>query len=109
MAVAFAEDGKLDIGLVREPGRPGLRGIIAPEIMCSHRIGFGEAITERGLRAWKLLLQALDMTDRTRRTARGDVGQRREVIFVALRMSHELVTHRRHPNEVSDLLLFDQP
>jgi len=49
------------------------------------------------------------MRDRARRAAAGDVGQRRQVVIVAVRMVHQLEAHRRHANEIGDPLALDQP
>jgi hypothetical protein len=48
------------------------------------------------------------MGDRPRGAAGGDVGQRGEVVSVAVRMLHQLQAHRRHADEIGDLLLLDQ-
>ena len=96
-------------GALRAAGRSRLGGIIAPEIAAADGIGLGQAIAERRLGGGKLLLQPLDMADRARRAAGGDVGQRRQVVFVAVGMVHQLEAHRRHADEIGDLLLLDQP
>ncbi len=49
------------------------------------------------------------MAHGTRRPAGRDVLQRGEVVFVPVGMGHELEAHRRHPDEIGDLLFFDQP
>ena len=109
MAVALAEDGELDDRPVRPAGRGGLVVIIGPEIAAADRVGLGEAVAERRLGAREALLEPLDVGDRPRRAAGGDVGQRGEVVFVAVGMLHQLEAHRRHADEIGDLLLLDQP
>ena len=109
MAVALAEDGELDDRPVRPAGRGGLVGIILPEIAAADGIGLGEAVAQSRLSAPEALLQPLDVGDRPRRAAGGDVGQRRQIVFVAVGMLHQLEAHRRHADEIGDLLLLDQP
>ena len=48
------------------------------------------------------------MADRPRRSARGDVCQRAEIILVPVGMVHQLEAHRRDADEISHLLLLDQ-
>ena len=109
MAVALAQYGELDDRPVRPAGRGGLVVIIGPEIAAADRIGLGEAVAQRRLGAREAVLEPLDVRDRARRAAGGDVGQRGEVVFVAVGMLHQLEAHRRHADEIGDLLLLDQP
>ena len=74
-SVALAQNRQLDIGLVRAAGGSGLGGVIAPEIVTADGVGFGQTITERRLGQREFLAQPLNMADRPRRPARGDVGQ----------------------------------
>ena len=109
MRVIGAEDRDLDKRLRRPAGRCRLGRIVAPDAAAADRIGLGQAITERRLGLGEFVLQARDVADRPRRPAGGDILQGRQVIFVAIRVGHQLEAHGRHADEISDLLLLDQP
>ncbi len=109
MPVAFAQYGDLDRRPVRPSRRGGLVGVILPEIRAAHRIGFGEPVAQSGLGPLEAVLEPGDVGDRSGRPARGDVGQRGEIVFLAVGMLHQLEAHRRHSDEIGDLLVLDQP
>ena len=109
MDVALAQNLNLDKRRRRAPGRSRLVGIILPEIAAADGIGFGQAVTQRGLRAAKAFLQPGDVGGWPRCAAGGDVGHRAQVEFLAVRVVHQLEAHRRHPDEIGHFLCLDQP
>ena len=109
MPVALAEDRELDERLLRAAGRGRLGGIIAPEIAAADGVGLGQAIAERRLRVGKLLRsRSTWATGRGAPPAAMSVSGR-QIVFVAVGMVHQLEAHRRHADEIGDLLLLDQP
>ena len=109
-AVAGAEDRDLDERLLRPAGRGRLGGIIAPEIAAADGVGLGQAVAERRLRIreTRCCSRSTWLTGRGAPPAVMSVSDDRSYLC-AVGMVHELEAHRRHADEIGDLLLLDQP